>query len=52
VENLTSAENGITAANIPQVVSDMSKFQILTQTGMAALAQANSSQQSVLKLLQ
>ena len=52
VQNLTTAVDGITAANIPQVVSDMSKYQILTQTGMAALAQANQSQQSVLKLLQ
>jgi flagellin len=52
VENLTSAMSGITSANIPQVVSQMSEYQILTQTGMAALAQANQSQQAVLKLLQ
>ncbi len=52
VQNLTSAMDGITAANIPQVVANMSKFQILTQTGIAALSQANQSQQSVLRLLQ
>jgi len=32
-------------------VADMSKYNILEQTGMAALAQANSSQQNVLTLL-
>jgi flagellin len=52
VQNLTSAVDGITAANIPQEVANMSKFQILTQTGMSALSQANQSQQAVLKLLQ
>jgi flagellin len=30
----------------------MSKYQILSQTGISALAQANSVQQEVLKLLQ
>jgi flagellin len=30
----------------------MSKYEILNQTGIAALAQANSTQQEVLKLLQ
>jgi flagellin len=52
VQNLTSAVDGITAANIPQEVANMSKLQILTQTGMAALSQANQSQQAVLRLLQ
>jgi flagellin len=51
VQNLTSAEDGIRAADVGQDVADMSKFNILTQTGMAALAQANSSQQAVLTLL-
>jgi len=51
VQNLTSAEDGITAANIAQTVADMSKYNILNQTGIAALSQANSSQQSVLSLL-
>jgi flagellin len=52
VQNLTSAVSSISSADIPQVVAQMSQYQILTQTGMAALAQANSSQQAVLKLLQ
>jgi len=51
VQNLTSAQDGIQSADIAQTVSDMSKFSILEQTGMAALAQANSAQQNVLSLL-
>jgi flagellin len=51
VQNLTSAEDGITAANIPQVVGNLSQFEILAQTGIAALAQANTQQQLVLNLL-
>jgi flagellin len=52
VQNLTSAEDSITAADIPTEVANLNKFNILQQTGIAALAQANSSQQAVLKLLQ
>jgi flagellin len=52
VQNLTSAEDGIVAANIPQVVANLSQFTILEQSGISALAQANSAQQSILKLLQ
>lgn len=51
VQNLTSAENQITAANIPTVVADLSKYSILEQTGISALAQANTAQQQVLNLL-
>lgn len=51
-QNLSSAESNITSADIGTTVSNMSKYQILQQTGMAALAQANSSQQAILKLLQ
>lgn len=50
--NLTSAENNIMATNYGQATSDLSKFQVLSQTGISALAQANSVQQEVLKLLQ
>ena len=32
--------------------ANMSKYEILTQTGIAALAQANQMQQQVTKLLQ
>jgi flagellin len=51
VQNLTSAENTITAADIPAAVASLTKFSILEQTGIAALAQANQQQQLVLKLL-
>jgi flagellin len=52
VQNLTSAEDQITAANIPQQVANLAKFSILAQTGISALAQANLEQQIVLRLLQ
>jgi len=52
LQNLTSAENTITAADIPSAVANLTKYSILEQTGIAALAQANQQQQLVLKLLQ
>lgn len=52
VQNLTAAEDQITAANIPQQVTNLSEYSILNQSGISALAQANSAQQSILKLLQ
>lgn len=52
VQNITSAQNAILAANMPQVVSNLSKYLILQQTGIYALGQANSAQQGVLRLLQ
>ncbi len=51
-QNLASAEDGIRSADISQEVANMTKFNILMQTGMSALSQANQSQQAVLKLLQ
>jgi flagellin len=51
-ENLSSAENSIMATDYTQATSELSKYQILTQTGISALAQANSTQQAVTKLLQ
>lgn len=51
-ENVTSAENAIMATDYATATSEMSKYQILSQTGISALAQANSAQQLVLKLLQ
>jgi flagellin len=51
-ENLTSAENSISATNYGQATTAMAQEQVLTQTGISALAQANSSQQDILKLLQ
>jgi len=52
VTNYNSAESSITSADIGTTVANLSEHQILQQTGMAALAQANTSQQAVLKLLQ
>ncbi len=51
-QNLSSAEDGIRAADITQTVANLTKYQILSQTGISALAQANQMQQMVLKLLQ
>ena len=50
--NLTSAESDVTATNYGQAASDLAKYQVLSQTGISALAQANSVQQEVLKLVQ
>jgi flagellin len=51
-ENLTSAESNIRSTNYGQATSDLAKYQVLSQTGISALAQANSVSQEVLKLLQ
>lgn len=51
VQNLTSAENNIVSANIPQVVANLSSYSILDQSGISALAQANTAQQNILALL-
>jgi flagellin len=51
VQNLTSAEDGIRAADIPSAVAALSRYTILNQSGISALAQANSAQQSILTLL-
>ena len=50
--NTVSAENDVTATDYGVATSEMSKYQILSQTGIAALAQANQSQQLIAKLLQ
>lgn len=52
IQNLTSAESSITSADIPTEVANLTKYSILNQTGISALAQANQMQQAVLKLLQ
>ncbi|HLH09702.1 MAG TPA: flagellin [Terriglobales bacterium] len=51
VQNLSAAEDGIRAADIPAEVANLTKYNILSQTGISALAQANQMQQSVLSLL-
>lgn len=50
-QNLSAAEDGIRAADIAQEVANLTKYSILNQTGISALAQANQMQQSVLSLL-
>jgi flagellin len=50
--NVQSAENSITATDYAAATSNLSKYEILTQTGISALAQANSTEQMVTKLLQ
>ena len=51
-ENVISAQNAVQATDYAMATSNMSKYEILSQTGIAALAQANSIQQEVTKLLQ
>jgi len=51
-ENIVSAQNAVQATDYASATSNMSKFEILSQTGIAALAQANTVQQEVTKLLQ
>ena len=51
-ENVTSAQNAVQATDYASAASNMSKYEILSQTGISALAQANSMQQEVTKLLQ
>ncbi|MGB6724404.1 MAG: flagellin, partial [Terracidiphilus sp.] len=51
-ENMESAQNAVQATDYASASSNMSKYEILSQTGIAALAQANSMQQEVTKLLQ
>jgi len=51
-ENVTAAQNAVQATDYAAATSNMSKYEILSQTGISALAQANSMQQEVTKLLQ
>ncbi|MFY9854101.1 MAG: flagellin, partial [Terracidiphilus sp.] len=51
-ENVVSAQNAIQATDYASATSNMSEYEILSQTGIAALAQANSVEQEVTKLLQ
>jgi flagellin len=52
ISNFSSAESSIKDANVAMQAANLSKSQVLTQTAVAALAQANSEPQAVLKLLQ
>jgi len=49
--NTQSAESTIRDANMAQEISNLTKYQILTQSGMAALSQANSQSQNIISLL-
>ncbi len=49
-QNTQAAESTIRDANVAQEVANLTKFQILAQSGIAALAQANANSQLVLKL--
>jgi flagellin len=51
-QNIMAAQNAVQATDYASAASSMSKYEILSQTGISALAQANSTQQQVLKLLQ
>lgn len=50
-ENLAASESSIRDVDVAQEMTNFTKLQILQQSGMAMLAQANSAPQSVLSLL-
>ncbi len=52
ITNYTADESGIRDANIAQEASNLTKSQVLSQSSIAALAQANQEPQDLLKLLQ
>ena len=49
--NTKAAESRIRDANVAEESANLTRYQILTQSGIAALAQANQSSSAVLKLL-
>lgn len=51
VENLTAAESQIRDADFAEETAQMSKNQVLQQSGISVLAQANQTPQQILKLL-
>jgi flagellin len=51
VENLSASESNIRDTDMAQEMTKFTRSQILQQAGVSMLSQANSSQQSVLKLL-
>jgi flagellin len=50
-QNLQAAESQIRDADVASEIVNLTKFQVLNQTGLSSLAQANLSSQSVLSLL-
>ena len=51
VTNNKAAESRIRDANVAEESANLTRFNILSQSGIAALAQANQSSSSVLSLL-
>jgi len=51
-ENLSAARSRIQDTDFAQATAELTRAQIMQQAGTAMLAQANSSPQSVLSLLQ
>jgi flagellin len=51
IQNLTAAESQIRDADMAAEVANMTKYQILSQVGLASMAQANTTSQGVLSLL-
>jgi flagellin len=49
---LTASESSIKDANVAAEASNLAKAQTLQQSSIAALAQANSMPEAILKLLQ
>jgi flagellin len=52
ITNLTASESSIKDANVAAEASNLAKAQTLQQSSIAALAQANSMPEAILKLLQ
>ena len=52
ISSYSAAESQIRDANVAAEAANLTKAQVLEQTSVAALAQANSEPQSILKLLQ
>ena len=52
ITNFSSAQSQIMDANVAQAAANLTKSQVLEQSTVAAMAQANSEPQAVLKLLQ
>jgi flagellin len=52
IENTTASESRIRDTDMASEMTNFTQAQVLQQAGTAMLAQANSSTQSILKLLQ
>jgi flagellin len=52
ISNFSAAESQIRDANVASDAANLTKSQVLVQTSVAAMAQANAEPQAVLKLLQ